>query len=408
MNQAVLEKYAHLLVGVGINVKEGERVLINADTESLPLVRDLVRACWQKGAGDVITRLSDNEILLAKYREAQEEVLDYFPGFEADYREEMLKAKYHRIHVNVPSLDYFAQIGDERIRREQKAALTATEHLEKYMHAGDIKWTVAAFPSARWARELFPNLEGEEALEKLWEAVLRICRLDREDPVAAWEAHDALLKERENRLDGMAFDYLHFEGPGTDLVCHLLEGHKWIGGSSQTPEGVNYVANIPTEELFTTPHALKVEGSLRSTKPLSIMGKIIEDFGFTFREGRVVDYYADKNAGVLEAILDMDEGARRLGEVALVADSSPVSQAGLLFKSTLYDENASCHFALGQAYAEAVQGGASMSEEERQALGSNKSMVHVDFMVGGPHLDVTGYRQGQPPVALLRGGEWAF
>lgn len=408
MNQTVLEKYARLLAGVGINVKEGERVLVNADTESLPLVRELVRVCWQRGASDVITRLSDNEILLARYEEAGEEALDYFPSFEADYREEMLKAKYHRIHVSVPSLDYFAQIGDERIRRDQKAALTATEHLEKYMQAGDIKWTVAAFPSVRWARELFPDLEEERALERLWEEVLRICRLDSEDPVAAWEAHDALLKERENRLDEKAFDYLHFEGPGTDLICHLAEGHKWIGGSSQTPEGDSYMANIPTEELFTTPHALKVEGKIRSTMPLSVMGKIIEDFGFSFKEGKVVDYYAGKNGGVLEAILDMDEGARRLGEVALVADSSPVSQAGLLFKSTLYDENASCHFALGQAYAEAVRGGASMTEEERQALGSNKSMVHIDFMVGGPRLDVTGYKEGMAPVTLLKGGEWAF
>lgn len=408
MNQEMLKKYADVLVEVGINVKEGDCVTVSGDTESLPLIREIVRSAWKKGALDVLTRLTDQELSLARYEEARDESLDYFPTFEADYAEGQMKAKYHRIYVSAPSLDLFAHIDDSRIRRSQKASLTATEHLDKYMDAGDIKWTLGAYPSERWAREIFPDLPAGEAVARLWEVVLSICRVDGEDPVAAWKAHDAALKEKESWLDAQAFDYLHFEGPGTDLVCHLARDHKWIGGSSTTPDGVDYMANIPTEEIFTTPHAMKVDGTVRSTKPLSLMGKIVEDFGFTFEDGRVVEFYAGQNKGVLEAILDMDEGARRLGEVALVADSSPVSRSGLLFKSTLFDENASCHFALGQAYAEAVKDGAALSEEERKERGSNKSMIHIDFMVGSSELNVTGHKEGSDPVPVLCKGEWAF
>ncbi|HPX93721.1 MAG TPA: aminopeptidase [Bacillota bacterium] len=408
MSREMLKKYAEVLVKVGVNVKEGDLIQLNGDTESLPLLREIARSCWKAGARDVITEIADDRIRLSKFEEAGEAYLDYFPGFRADYLEEMLKAKYHRIHLSAPSLDLFAHIDQKKIQTAQKAALSATEHLEKHMHPGDIKWTAAACPSLRWARELFPGLDEESALNKLWEVVLRICRVDREDPVAAWQEHDKNLKARESWLDSQDFSYLHYQGPGTDLTCRLADRHKWIGGSSTTPDGVDYMANIPTEELFTTPHAMKVDGRIRSTMPLSVMGKIVEDFGFTFKEGQVVDYHAGKNAEVLETLLGMDEGARRLGEVAIVPDSSPVSRSGLLFKTTLFDENASCHFALGQAYAEAIRGGSGMTEEERGALGSNKSMIHIDFMVGGPELSITGYKKDGTALPVLRDGEWAF
>ena len=408
MNQEMLQKYADVLVKVGINVKEGDLIQLNGDTESLPLIREIVRSCWKAGARDVITELTDDGIRLSKYEEARDAYLDYFPAFRADYQEEMLKARYHRIHVFAPALDLFAHISQQKIQTVQKASLSATEHLEKYMHPGDIKWTVGACPSIRWARELFPDLEDQAALARLWEAVFEICRIDQEDPVAAWKEHDQALKAREKWLDSQDFISLHYQGPGTDLVCELVEGHKWIGGSSTTPDGVDYMANIPTEELFTTPHLARVDGIVRSTKPLLVMGKRVDDFGFTFKEGRVTDYYAGQNAEVLESLLDMDEGARRLGEAAIVPDSSPVSRSGLLFKTTLFDENASCHFALGQSYAEAVRGGPRMTDEEREALGSNKSMIHIDFMVGGPELDIIGYKKDGSSLPVLRGGEWAF
>ncbi|NLA95615.1 MAG: aminopeptidase [Clostridiaceae bacterium] len=408
MNQEMLLKYADVLVKVGINVKEGDLIQLNGDTESLPLIREIVRSCWKAGAKDVIIDIADDMISLSKYEEARDAYLDYFPAFRAGYQEEMLKAKYHQIQVFAPSLDLLAHIDQQKIQTAQKAALSATEYLEKYMHPGDIKWTLGASPSIRWARELFPGLDDEQALSRLWQVIFKTCRVDQEDPVAAWKEHDRSLKARENWLDSQDFVSLHYEGPGTDLVCHLADQHKWIGGSSTTPDGVDYMANIPTEELFTTPHCTRVDGIVRSTKPLLVMGKMVDDFGFTFKEGRVTDYYAGQNAEVLETLLDMDEGARRLGEAAIVPDSSPVSQSGLLFKTTLFDENASCHFALGQAYAEAVRGGPQMTDEERGALGSNKSMIHVDFMVGGPELDITGYKKDGRVLPVLRSGEWAF
>lgn len=408
MKQTILQKYAQVLIQVGINVQAGDCIQITGDTDSLELIREVVRAAWQAGARDVKTRLTDKAFDLAYYEEARDEDLDYFPAFEADYQEAMLKVPYHRVYVSSPSLDLLAHIDQARIQRSQKAALTATRHLDKYMDTGEVKWVVAACPSPRWAKAVFPDLEKEEALDRLWQVVLSICRVDEADPVAAWKAHDASLKAREVWLDQHDFDYLHYQGPDTDLTVHLAQGHKWIGGSSATPQGVDYMANIPTEELFTTPHAHKVEGRIRSTKPLSVMGKIVDDFGFTFKEGKVVDFFAGQNPEVLETLLNMDEGARRLGEVALVPHSSPVSQSGLLFKSTLFDENASCHFALGMAYAEAIHGGAGMTAEERQALGSNDSMIHIDFMVGGPDLDISGVTKDGQRLAILSQGEWAF
>lgn len=408
MNQETLKKYAAVLTGVGISVQPGDCVSVHCDTESLALAREIVRSCWKAGALDVITDIRDKEMGLAFYEEAGDQALEYFPAFRADYLEERLKAKYHQIHVSSPSLDLMAHISQDRLQTAQKAQLKATEHLDHYMDAGDIKWTVAACPSERWAREVFPQLDPDEAMRRLWEVLLQICRIDADDPVAAWQAHDRSLKGREEWLDRHDFEYLHYKGPGTDLVCYLAEGHKWIGGSSTTPDGITYMANIPTEELFTTPHAFKVDGEVRSTMPLSVMGKIVEGFGLTFKEGKVVDYYAQKNGEVIQSLLDVDEGARRLGEAAIVADSSPVSKSGLLFKSTLFDENASCHFALGNAYAEAVRGGEKMTEEERKALGSNKSMIHIDFMVGGPELSITGYKKDGSAHPVLLNGEWAF
>lgn len=408
MNQKMLEKYADVLVKVGVNVQEGDSIQLHSDTESLPLAREIVRLCWRYGAKNVITKISDNDMALAKYDEAKEESLGFFPSFEADYREAMLKEKYHRIFISSPSLDLFADVDQKKIETVQRAALVATQHLDKYMDAGDIKWVVGACPTVRWAKELFPELSQDEALQKLWDTVFKICRVDAEDPVAAWKEHDEGLKLREKWLDEQGFAYLRYEGPGTDLTVYLADQHKWIGGSSDTPDGISYMANIPTEELFTTPHALKVDGTVRSTKPLSVMGKIVEDFGFTFKDGVVVDYEAKKNKEVLDALLGIDEGAKRLGEVALVPDSSPVSRSEILFKTTLYDENASCHFALGSAYAEAVKDGAKLTEEQRIALGSNKSMIHIDFMVGGPELDITGVKKDGTKVPVLSAGEWAF
>jgi aminopeptidase len=408
MNQDMLQKFADVLVRVGINLQPGENVVIYGGTESPELVRAIVRSCWESDAHDVIVRWSDVDVTRWKYELASEDALAFVPAFAVDEREAMFQNKYHRISVGAPYLNAFSHIEQSRIRTAQQAGNAAFDKLWKYFDAGDVKWVVGAAPNARWAQAIYPELDRERALEALWNDVLYMSRIDVDDPVAAWKAHDASLKAYERRLDEYCFKTLHYEGPGTDLVVDLADEHKWIGGSSATPEGIAYMANIPTEEIFTTPHAMRCEGTVRATKPLSLMGKIVEGFGFTFEAGRVVDCYADANVDVLESLLEMDEGARRLGEVAIVPNSSPISQLDRVYRSTLVDENASCHFALGNAYAEAIVDGADRTEDERKALGSNRSMVHVDFMVGGPELKITGTRHDGSVVEILRDGEWAF
>lgn len=408
MDQSLIKKYAEVIVAIGVNVQEGDHVYINAGTESLELSRAVVRECWRRGAKDVITVIKDEQMALARYEEGRDDVFDVFPDFEADYLESMMKHKYHRIALRAPSLDLFSHISQDRIQRSQKASNTALEPVFKYMDAGDIKWVVAGLPSALWAKKVFPHLTESEAIDALWEQIFHICRIDCDDPAAAWAEHDAKLKARERWLDGQDFDRLQYTAPDADFHVCLADHHKWIGGSSVTPDGVSYMANIPTEELFTTPHASKVSGFIKATKPLVVMGKIVEDFSFTFAQGRVIHFEAGKNEDVIRTLLSMDEGAGRLGEVALVPHSSPISQAGLLFNSTLYDENASCHFALGKSYAEALREGTSMTEDERKALGANDSMIHIDFMVGGPELNVIGHRKDGTEVPVMINGEWAM
>ena len=409
MDQGKLKKYAEAIVRIGVNVQDGDNIVVNTDTDSLELAREIVRACWRSGAADVDTIISDNDMALGRFEEAKSEVFDHYPQFKVDYSENHMKLKYHRISVSAPRLDLFQDVEPDRLRRFSISANKATEPIMRYMDVGDIKWVVAAAASELWAKSLFPELPVDEAMDALWEKIFAACRISDElDAVTAWEEHDAKLKAYENWLNEQNFDYLHYEAPGTDFKVGLAEQHRWIGGSSLTPDGVRYMANMPTEEIFSTPHAKRAEGKLKSSMPLASSGKVVEDFGFEFKDGKVVDFYAGKNGDVLETQLNMDEAARRLGEVALVPNSSPISQMGITFKSTLFDENASCHFALGKAYAEAIIDGEKMTREERAELGFNESMIHLDFMVGGPELNVTGYYKDGSSRMVLENGEWAI
>ncbi len=409
MHKEKLKKYAEAIVHIGINAQDGDNVVVNTDTDSLELAREIVGCCWQTGAADVDIIISDKDMALSRFEKAKDEVFDHFPEFKVKYAEQHMQKKYHRISVTAPRLDLFQNVEPDRLRRHSIASNTAMEPIMKYMDSGEIKWVVAAAASELWAQSLFPELSAEKALEQLWEKIFAACRISADkDAVEAWAEHDAKLKTYENWLNQQRFDYLHYQAPGTDFKVGLADKHNWIGGSSVTPDGIRYMANMPTEEIFTTPHANKAEGFLKSTMPLAISGKLVEDFGFEFKDGELVDFYAGKNGDVLETQINMDQGAKRLGEIALVPNSSPISQMGIIFKSTLFDENASCHFALGKAYAEAVQGGENMTKEERAALGFNDSMIHLDFMVGGPELNVTGYLADNTAVPILKDGEWAI
>lgn len=409
MKQELLQQYADAIVQVGINLQKGDKVLVRIDSRAIELGRLVVKRCWQMGAKDVKVRINDQEMSRAYFDASDDSVFDYFPQFEVDYAEELYKAKYHRIAIGTPSLDLYADVDQDRMNRDSITANTALKPLDKYMDSGEIKWVVAMAASEKWAKSLFPELPAEEGVEKLWEKILEAARIQEgQDAVKNWQEHDAKLKAYEKWLDEQQFVSLHYEAPGTDLVVGLAEKHKWVGGSSRTPDGIDYMANMPTEEIFTCPHNKKINGRVQSTKPLNNSGKMIEDFWFEFKDGKVVDYDAAQGKEVLDMQLGMDEGAKSLGEVALVPNSSPISKMGFVFKNTLFDENASCHFALGAAYSETLIGGEQMKEEERKALGYNDSMIHIDFMVGGPELRITGTKADGSEVIVMDKGEWAM
>ncbi len=403
-----LEKYAELAVKVGINLKEKEGLIIAGNVDTLPLARKIMKKAYELGAKHVEFQLNDDEMTLIRYENAKEFVFESFPQWKVDALETMYKDNYHHIFISAPNPELLKDIDGDIVATVQKSSSMAMAPVMKYRMTGITKWNIIAMPSIPWAKSVFPDLDEDAAINALWEKIFQATRVDQEDPIKAWEIHDKNIKKYRNFLNEKQFEKLILTGPGTDLEVYLAEDHFWMGGSKESQAGDAYVANMPTEEVFTTPHRLKVNGTLKATKPLSLNGKLVDNFGFTFKDGKVVDFYAEKGYEVLEKLMENDEGAKYLGEVALVQDDSPISNTGILFNNTLFDENASVHFALGRAYAYAMQNGSNMTEEELQAKGANFSLIHVDFMVGGPELQVVGYEKDGTKIQLFENGNWVF
>lgn len=406
--QTKLEKYAELAVKVGINLKEKEGLIIGGNIDSLPLARLVTAKAYELGAKHVEFLFVDDEMSLIRYKYGKDYVFEEYPQWKVDSLEAMYKGNYHHLFISAPDPELLKDIDGDLVAKNQKTASLASTPLMKYRMTGKTKWSIVAVPSIPWAKSVFPELSDEDAVEKLWEKIFEATRIVEKDPIKAWEIHDENLKKYKNFLNEKQFEKLVLKGPGTNLEVYLAEDHFWMGGSKESLAGAAYVANMPTEEVFTTPHKFKVNGTLKATKPLSLNGKLVEDFGFTFKDGKVVDFYAEKGYDVLENLLNNDEGAKYLGEVALVQDDSPISNTGILFNNTLFDENASVHFALGRAYAYAMRNGAEMTEEKLAAKGSNFSLIHVDFMVGGPELDIIAYEKNGNEVELFKDGNWVI
>lgn len=404
--QTQMENFAKVLLEVGLDLKEGDGLVLTMDTHSLPLVRLLSKEAYKRGAKDIIYQFADDELLLNFYLHASEDALSTLPQFKVDYREQAFLNNYHSLYLASPNPELLKSVDSERATLWQRTSATAFKPIQHYTMDNKVKWCAAAVPGPAWAKKVFPELPEEEAVEKLWDLVFEATRMKEEDPVLAWKNHDKKLKEKEAYLDEQAFEKLLYRGPGTDLEVHLVEGHKWIGGSSRLERGDVFMANIPTEEIFTMPHKDKVKGTLKATKPLSLQGKLVDGFSFVFEDGKVVSYEAEKGKDVLDRLFSMDEGAMRLGEVAIVPDDSPISNTGVLFYNTLFDENASCHFAFGNAYGENMQTEEELSDDEKAKRGMNQSMVHVDFMVGGPELEIIGVKKDGTEVVLLQKGNW--
>lgn len=403
-----LEKYADLAVNVGINLKPNEGLIIGGNVSGLPLAREIMKKAYAAGAKHVEFMLGDDEMVLARYNNAKDYVFENYPEWKVNMLIAMYEDNYHHLFISAPNPELLKDIPGDTVAKDQKTASMAMAPAMKYRMTGKTKWSIVAVPSPDWALSVFPELDVESATDALWEKIFDATRVSENDPVEAWKQHDNNLKKYKNYLNEKQFEKIVLNAPGTDLEIHLADEHFWMGGSKKSLGGDDFVANIPTEEVFTTPHRLKVNGILKATKPLSLNGKLVDDFGFTFKDGKVVDFYAGKGKEVLERLMDNDEGAKYLGEIALVQNDSPISNTGILFNNTLFDENASVHLALGRAYAYAMRNGSDLTQEELEAKGANFSLIHVDFMVGGPEMEITAFEKDGSVVKLFEKGNWVF
>jgi aminopeptidase len=409
-----LELYAELAVKVALNVQPGQRVLIigplangGASLEAAPLARQITKAAYKAGASLVETMWGDEEMALIRYRHAPRDSFDQFSAWFPNALAQHVEAGHAVVSLSANDPDLLKDEPPDLVSAVQQAASREVRPFREHISRNQTNWAVIAAANEGWAKKIFPGVSSEQAIAKLWDAIWKMSRLDREDPVAAWESHLASLADRAAYLNRKAFDALKYTGPGTDLTLGLPRGHMWVSGRTKSRQGIPFTANLPTEEVFSIAHKDRVDGTVRASKPLSYGGTLIDGFALTFKDGRVTDVTADHNVDMLQRLLDTDEGARRLGEVALVPHSSPIAQSGLLFYNTLFDENAASHVALGNAYKFTLTGGNDMSQEEFERAGGNRSAIHVDFMIGSGDLDIDGVHRNGTTEPLMRLGEWA-
>ena len=402
-----LDRLAEVAVKVGLRLREGQDLLLTAPAVALPLVRRIAEHAYKAGAGIVTPILSDEELTLARYRFAHDASYDRAAGWLYEGMAKAFSENTARLAVVGDNPMLLSGQDPAKVARANKANSRAYQPaLEKIVNF-DTNWNIIAYPGSSWARQVFPDCTEEVAVAKLADAIFAASRVDLDNPIAAWDEHNAVLRERTRWLNGQRFTALHYSAPGTDLTIGLADGHEWVGGASVAKNGITCNANIPTEEVFTTPHCRRVTGHVVSSKPLSYQGTLIDDIAVSFEEGRIVEAKASRGEEVLTKVLDTDEGARRLGEVALVPHSSPISRSGLLFFNTLFDENAASHIALGQCYSKCFIDGARLTPQQIAAQGGNQSLIHIDWMIGSDKTDVDGIHADGRRVPVFRRGEWA-
>ncbi|WP_208590677.1 aminopeptidase [Gracilibacillus suaedae] len=404
----LLKKYAKLALHTGVNLQEGQGLLIQAPIEAIEFVRLVVTQAYEAGAKNVHVEWKDDELTYLKMKHAPMEVLETFPKWRKDALVSMVKDGYAVLNIYGENPDLLQGIDGKRMAAVTKASSTALKEYRDYMMNDQVRWSIVGYPTTEWAQKIYPDLDAKEAREKLWKEIFRIARADQDDPIEAWNKHNQLLRNAREYLNEKNYAKLHLQATGTDLTIELPEGHIWHGGAAEATDGVTFNPNIPTEEVFSMPHKYGVNGQVTSTKPLSFQGQLIENFTLTFKDGKVVDYSCEKGAEALKQLLEADEdGASRLGEVALVPHESPVSQAGIVFFNTLFDENASCHIALGKAYPTSIKGGSDMKKKEMDQHGVNDSIVHEDFMIGSADMNIDGITKNGRKEVIFRNGTWA-
>ncbi|MBS9476511.1 aminopeptidase [Ancylobacter radicis] len=401
-----LDRLGEVAVHVGLGLRPGQELVMTASIEALPLVRRITEHAYRAGASLVTTLFSDEEAALMRFRNASDESFDHASGWLYEGMANAFKSGAARLAISGDNPVLLAHEDPDKVSRANRARSKAYMPALSLIAGFDINWTIVSYASPAWAKAMFPDDPEDIAVAKLWHAIFAASRVDTPDPIAAWDVHNGELHARTAQLNAKRYAALRFRGPGTDLTVGLADDHEWAGGASTAKNGIICNANIPTEEVFTTPHKGRVDGYVASTKPLSYQGTLIQDIAVRFEGGRIVDATARTGADVLNKVLDTDEGARRLGEVALVPHSSPISKSGLLFYNTLYDENAASHIALGQSYSKCFINGATLTPEELAARGANSSLIHIDWMIGSGEVDVDGISASGEAEPVMRRGEW--
>ena len=403
-----LEEYAKLAVQVGVNIQPGQTLLVRSPIECATFVRKVVEHAYKLGAKNVHIEWSDEECTLIKYLNAPEETFNEFPRWISDQYVDIAKEGGAFLTIYAQNPDLLKNVDPQRVANYQKASATALKEWRSYTLSDKCKWSIVSIPTESWATKVFPDVSSEEAVSKLWDAIFKCTRVDTENPVEAWKKHNADLKLRMDFLNDKNFKTLKFKSSKTDLTMELPEGHIWLSGASKDPNGVDFNANMPTEEVFSMPHKFKVNGVVHSTKPLVYGGNVIDNFSLTFKDGKIVDYTAEKGKETLGKLIDTDEGSHYLGEVALVPFKSPISDTNIVFFNTLFDENASCHFAIGSAYKTCIKDGDKIKDDELDKYGVNYSLTHVDFMIGSSDMNIVGITYDGNEVQIFKDGNWAF
>lgn len=402
-----LEKYAEVALKVGVNLQQNQTLVINAPITSADFVRRLAKKAYELGAKNVYVEWSDEEMTLIKLLHAPEEGLKEFPLWRAKGFEELAQKGAAFLSISASNPDLLKDADPDKVALSNKTTATAMEGFKKYVQNARVNWNIVSVPTKEWAAKVFPGLSEEESTEKLWESIFKVTRVDEENPIEAWQQHVGSLKNKLDYLNNKKFKKLHFKGPGTDLTMELPNDHIWVGGGLASERGIEFVPNMPTEEVFSMPLKDGVNGVVASTKPLNYSGNLIENFTLTFKEGRIVDFTAEKGYDTLKKLIETDEGAHYLGEVALVPHKSPVSDTNIIFYNTLFDENASSHFALGSAYPICIEGGTKMDKENLEKYGVNTSLVHVDFMIGSAEMNVMGETSDGKIECIFENGNWS-
>lgn len=402
-----LKKYAELSVRAGVNVQKNQLVIIHSDIEHVTFARLIQTAAYEAGASNVVINWTDEQSTKDFYIHAADDAIDYFPDWQAARFKEWDDAGAAYIHIISENIEVFKEVSTERIRRFQKASRTKLKAYHKKIRSHEVRWCLLAVPYFAWATKVFPHLSKEEALQSLWQLILRGARADGENPIKDWKNHNRIFESRKKFLNDNQFEALHFSNSrGTDLLVGLPKNHLYIGGGVKDKNGIPFFPNIPTEEIFSAPHKKKVNGKLVATKPLIYGGNVIDDFYLTFQDGRITDYYAATGQEALQSLIETDEGSYFLGEIALVSNNSPLSHTDTLFYNTLFDENTACHIGIGNASPSNLQNGSKMSEQELKEAGLNISLLLVNVTFGTEDMKVVGIKEGRPDALLMKDGDF--